>query len=117
MSLLCLRGSKGERSPLHPSPPRPSPRYLRALVVRPHLCRQWRAFGAIAPRFDDVPDHVTKQTYRGNTLSTSTVVNVPKPPGKTYYMVEVVRSCPELCRFCLASYLTLRSAPPRLKPA
>ncbi|MFM8296054.1 MAG: B12-binding domain-containing radical SAM protein, partial [Microcystaceae cyanobacterium] len=23
------------------------------------------------------------------------------------YMVEVVRSCPEMCRFCLASYLTL----------
>ncbi len=22
-------------------------------------------------------------------------------------MVEVVRSCPEMCRFCLASYLTL----------
>ena len=29
------------------------------------------------------------------------------------YMVEVVRSCPEMCRFCLASYLTLpfRTAP------
>ena len=28
-------------------------------------------------------------------------------------MVEVVRSCPEMCRFCLASYLTLpfRAAP------
>jgi hypothetical protein len=29
------------------------------------------------------------------------------------FMAEVVRSCPEMCRFCLASYLTLpfRSAP------
>ena len=29
------------------------------------------------------------------------------------FMVEVVRSCPEMCRFCLASYLTLpfRAAP------
>lgn len=28
-------------------------------------------------------------------------------------MTEVVRSCPEMCRFCLASYLTLpfRTAP------
>jgi len=28
-------------------------------------------------------------------------------------MVEVVRSCPDMCRFCLASYLTLpfRTAP------
>jgi radical SAM superfamily enzyme YgiQ (UPF0313 family) len=27
------------------------------------------------------------------------------------YMVEVVRSCPEMCRFCLASYLTLPFRP------
>ena len=29
-------------------------------------------------------------------------------------MVEVVRSCPELCRFCLASYLTLPFRTPSL---
>ena len=63
-------------------------------------------FEAIAPRFDDVPAQVTKQTYRGNTLSTSTVVTA-KAAWENIYMVEVVRSCPELCRFCLASYLTL----------
>lgn len=70
------------------------------------------AFKAIAPRFADVPAQVTKQTYRGNTLSTSTVVT-PKAAWENIYMVEVVRSCPELCRFCLASYLTLpfRTAP------
>lgn len=69
-------------------------------------------FEAIAPRFTDVPAHIDKQTYRGNTLSTSTVVT-EKAAWENIYMVEVVRSCPELCRFCLASYLTLpfRTAP------
>ncbi len=67
---------------------------------------------AIAPVDSDVPDRISKQTYRGNTLSTSTVVT-EKAAWENIYMVEVVRSCPEMCRFCLASYLTLpfRTAP------
>lgn len=47
-----------------------------------------------------------KQTYRGNVLSASTVVT-PRAAWENIFMVEVVRSCPEMCRFCLASYLTL----------
>lgn len=54
----------------------------------------------------DSPAQVQKQTYRGNTLSASTVVT-EHAAWDNIYMVEVVRSCPELCRFCLASYLTL----------
>jgi radical SAM superfamily enzyme YgiQ (UPF0313 family) len=54
----------------------------------------------------DIPAQVEKQTYRGNTLSASTVVT-EKAAWENIYMVEVVRSCPEMCRFCLASYLTL----------
>ena len=67
---------------------------------------------AIAPVDVDIPPQVQKQTYRGNTLSTSTVVT-QKAAWENIYMVEVVRSCPEMCRFCLASYLTLpfRTAP------
>ena len=67
---------------------------------------------AIAPVDSDIPTQVHKQTYRGNTLSTSTVVT-EKAAWENIYMVEVVRSCPEMCRFCLASYLTLpfRTAP------
>ena len=61
---------------------------------------------AIAPIDSDVPAQVQKQTYRGNTLSASTVVT-EKAAWSNIYMVEVVRSCPEMCRFCLASYLTL----------
>ena len=54
----------------------------------------------------EIPAQVHKQTYRGNTLSASTVVT-PQAAWENIYMVEVVRSCPEMCRFCLASYLTL----------
>ncbi|MBX2863814.1 MAG: B12-binding domain-containing radical SAM protein [Leptolyngbyaceae cyanobacterium MAG.088] len=53
-----------------------------------------------------VPAMVKKQTYRGNVLLASTVVT-EKAAWENIFMVEVVRSCPEMCRFCLASYLTL----------
>ncbi|ALF51953.1 Fe-S oxidoreductase [Nostoc piscinale CENA21] len=61
---------------------------------------------SIQPIDSDVPAIVQKQTYRGNILSASTVVT-EKAAWENIYMVEVVRSCPEMCRFCLASYLTL----------
>jgi radical SAM superfamily enzyme YgiQ (UPF0313 family) len=61
---------------------------------------------AIEPIDSEIPQQVQKQTYRGNTLSASTVVT-EKAAWENIYMVEVVRSCPEMCRFCLASYLTL----------
>lgn len=61
---------------------------------------------SIQPIAPDIPAQVQKQTYRGNTLSASTVVT-EKAAWENIYMVEVVRSCPEMCRFCLASYLTL----------
>ncbi|MGF1481585.1 MAG: B12-binding domain-containing radical SAM protein [Cyanophyceae cyanobacterium] len=61
---------------------------------------------SIQPVDAAIPAQVHKQTYRGNTLSASTVVT-PNAAWENIYMVEVVRSCPEMCRFCLASYLTL----------
>ncbi|MCW6049199.1 radical SAM protein [Microcoleus sp. A2-C5] len=61
---------------------------------------------SIQPVDSEIPSMVEKQTYRGNTLSASTVVT-EKAAWENIYMVEVVRSCPEMCRFCLASYLTL----------
>ncbi|MGP1383913.1 MAG: B12-binding domain-containing radical SAM protein [Thainema sp.] len=60
----------------------------------------------IQPIDADIPAIVEKQTYRGNVLSASTVVT-EQAAWENIYMVEVVRSCPEMCRFCLASYLTL----------
>ncbi|MEA5574115.1 radical SAM protein [Calothrix sp. UHCC 0171] len=64
------------------------------------------AIKSIQPISSTVPAVVQKQTYRGNTLSASTVVT-EKAAWENIFMVEVVRSCPEMCRFCLASYLTL----------
>ena len=61
---------------------------------------------SINPILTHIPPIIQKQTYRGNTLSASTVVT-EKAAWENIYMVEVVRSCPEMCRFCLASYLTL----------
>lgn len=61
---------------------------------------------AIQPVAPEIPSVIEKQTYRSNTLSASTVVT-EKAAWENIYMVEVVRSCPEMCRFCLASYLTL----------
>ena len=61
---------------------------------------------SINPISSEIPPIIQKQTYRGNTLSASTVVT-EKAAWENIYMVEVVRSCPEMCRFCLASYLTL----------
>ncbi len=61
---------------------------------------------SIKPLNQQIPATVEKQTYRGNILSASTVVT-EKAAWENIYMVEVVRSCPEMCRFCLASYLTL----------
>ncbi len=61
---------------------------------------------SVVPVDADVPAFVEKQTYRGNVLSASSVVT-PKAAWENIFMVEVVRSCPEMCRFCLASYLTL----------
>lgn len=64
------------------------------------------AIAAIEPIEAEIPATIQKQTYRGNTLSASTVVT-EKAAWENIFMVEVVRSCPEMCRFCLASYLTL----------
>jgi radical SAM superfamily enzyme YgiQ (UPF0313 family) len=68
----------------------------------------------INPIADNIPATIAKQTYRGNRVSTSTVVT-EKSAWENIYMVEVVRSCPEMCRFCLASYLTLPFRTPDLE--
>ena len=71
---------------------------------------------AIEPIEAGVPATVAKQTWRGTTLSHSTVIT-PEAAWPSIHMVEVVRSCPELCRFCLASYLTLPFRTPSVEGA
>ena len=68
---------------------------------------------AVEPIEPGLPTTIAKQTWRGNTLSHSTVIT-PEAAWPSIHMVEVVRSCPELCRFCLASYLTLPFRTPSL---
>ncbi len=61
---------------------------------------------SIQPINSKIPSTVCKQTWQSKTLNHSTVIT-PQAAWPNIHMVEVVRSCPELCRFCLASYLTL----------
>ena len=68
---------------------------------------------AVDPVDGDVPATVSKRTWRGGTLTQSAVIT-PEAAWPSIHMVEVVRSCPELCRFCLASYLTLPFRTPAL---
>lgn len=68
----------------------------------------------IQPLAPNIPKTIVKQTYRGNTLAASCIVT-PHAAWESIYLVEVVRSCPELCRFCLASYLTLPFRTPSLE--
>lgn len=80
------------------------------------LCPRYGADGellAVEPTEAGIPATAAKQTWRGNTLSHSTVIT-PEAAWPDIHMVEVVRSCPELCRFCLASYLTLPFRTPSL---
>ncbi|HEY9889154.1 MAG TPA: radical SAM protein [Candidatus Obscuribacterales bacterium] len=85
--------------------------YIPALY-EPQYDSPTGALTAVQPVAADIPPQVEKQTYRGRALSASAVVT-PHAAWENIYMVEVVRSCPEMCRFCLASYLTLpfRTAP------
>ncbi len=61
---------------------------------------------AIEPIYAEIPSSIKKQTWNNNILSHSAVIT-PNSAWPNIHMVEIVRSCPELCRFCLASYLNL----------
>ena len=68
----------------------------------------------IEPVDSNIPSSITKQTWKGENLCHSTVIT-PNSAWPNIHLVEVVRSCPELCRFCLASYLTLPFRSPSLE--
>ncbi len=85
--------------------------YVPSLYA-PHYSAEGELLG-VDPTEAGIPATVAKQTWRGNTLSHSTVIT-PEAAWPAIHMVEVVRSCPELCRFCLASYLTLPFRTPSL---
>ncbi len=86
--------------------------YIPSLYI-PQYANDGTLIG-INPIQANVPNTISKQTWQGNTLSHSTVIT-PDAAWPNIHMVEVVRSCPELCRFCLASYLTLPFRSPSLE--
>ncbi len=86
--------------------------YIPALYT-PKYSSDDKLIGVI-PIDPDIPKSIAKQTWEGNKLSHSTVIT-PEAAWPNIHMVEVVRSCPELCRFCLASYLTLPFRAPSLE--
>ena len=61
-----------------------------------------------------MPAHVTRSLHLGDKLASSTVIS-PHMAWESIFMVEVVRSCPEMCRFCLASYNSLPFRPASLQ--
>ena len=90
---------------------------VEGVYVPPLYAPRYGAAGellAVEPIEAGLPATISKQTWRGNTLSHSTVIT-PEAAWPSIHMVEVVRSCPELCRFCLASYLTLPFRTPSLE--
>ncbi len=68
----------------------------------------------VKPLTTAIPASIHKQTWREKTLNHSAVIT-PEAAWPNIHMVEVVRSCPEMCRFCLASYLTLPFRTPPLE--
>jgi radical SAM superfamily enzyme YgiQ (UPF0313 family) len=62
---------------------------------------------AVLPIHDGVPERIQKQVYMPppDYIAHSVMLN-PKSSFGNMFLVEVVRSCPQECRFCLASYLT-----------
>lgn len=88
--------------------------YVPSLYEVAYLEEGRGSVASITPRLPGVPATVTKQTYRGKALAASTVVS-PLMAWPDIFMVEVVRSCPEMCRFCLASYLSLPFRAPPLE--
>ena len=86
--------------------------YVPSLYV-PHYSKEG-VLERVEPVDAGIPATVAKQTWRGNNLTHSEVIT-PEAAWPSIHMVEVVRSCPELCRFCLASYLTLPFRTPSLE--
>ncbi|OGI08456.1 MAG: hypothetical protein A3F80_00705 [Candidatus Melainabacteria bacterium RIFCSPLOWO2_12_FULL_35_11] len=71
--------------------------------------------GVYVPHCMDMPWHASakKQTTPGNLTSSS--ILTPDSVWPDTFIIEVVRSCPELCRFCLASYNSLPFRTPDVK--
>jgi radical SAM superfamily enzyme YgiQ (UPF0313 family) len=66
------------------------------------------ALTGVSPIYNEgVPDRVQRQVFNApaDYVAHSVMLN-PDSSWGNMFLVEVVRSCPQECRFCLASYLT-----------
>lgn len=60
-----------------------------------------------APKHDGVPENVSKSLFRPQEgYVAHSVLLSPDTAWGDVFLVELVRSCPQECRFCLASFLT-----------
>ena len=59
-------------------------------------------------------NQVERQKSKNSQLQISSVI-APESAWQDTGLLEVVRSCPEMCRFCLASYLSLPFRAPELE--
>ncbi len=57
--------------------------------------------------YEDVPNSVAKQVFNApDHYATHTQILSSATTWSDTFLIEVVRSCPQECRFCLASFLT-----------
>jgi len=62
---------------------------------------------AITSIYDDVPNTVAKQVFTApDDYAAHTQILSSATAWSDTFLIEVVRSCPQECRFCLASFLT-----------
>lgn len=69
--------------------------------------------GIYVPSLDENPDKVERQASKSNQLAVSSVI-APEACWSDTGLIEVVRSCPEMCKFCLASFGSLPFRAPKL---
>ena len=61
----------------------------------------------IEPAFDNVPEYPRKQAFNApEHYAAHSVILSPEGGWGDKFLLELVRSCPQECRFCLASFLT-----------
>lgn len=65
------------------------------------------AISAIRPKVPAAPEFVPRQIFKAPPdYAAHSIVLAPGGSWGEMFLLEVVRSCPQECRFCLASYLT-----------
>lgn len=61
----------------------------------------------IEPLYDDLPEYPRKQAFSApDDYAAHSVILSPSGGWGDMFLLELVRSCPQECRFCLASFLT-----------